>query len=268
MKKIFLFTLLLCLILFNSCGSSDEDNEMVENLPDVEKLITQITSKEGQKSSFYNPDKFIYENGKLVKAWFYGCSGALYEFEYGSNGKISTVYSQNSVSYSDINTSIKSTGNIIKQIYDSNDRLISLTDSSGKVLASLDYNSEGVFNKIDIKDLIIAKPDTYIFTNFDTNGNPVKNNFGFTYSYDDKINPIYVLFTQFGFFNIEMCNSLDERRVFYISPNNVKEIIDNDNNDEVIFSAIYTYDSDGYPISNSYNSKSGGNNSDVENFSY
>ena len=63
-------------------------------------------------------------------------------------------------------------------------------------------------------------------------------------------------------------NSLDERRVFYISPNNVKEIIDNDNNDEIIFSAIYSYNSDGYPTSNSFSSKSGSNHSDVEVYSY
>lgn len=268
MKKIFLFPLLLCLFLFNSCGSSDEDNEMVENLPDVEKLITQITSKEGQKSSFYNPDKFIYENGKLVKAWFYRCSGALYEFEYGSNGKISTVYSQNSVSYSDINTSIKSIGNIIKQIYDSNDRLISLNDDSGEILASLDYDSNNRLYKINIKNMIIGKPNIIVFSDFDVNGNPAKANDGVSYTYDDKVNPIYILFKKYGFFNVEMCNSLDENNGLYYSPNNIKEIIDNDNNDEVIFSAIYTYDSDEFPTSNSYNSKSGGNNSDIETFSY
>ena len=214
MKRILLSKVVLCLILLTSCGSSNEDDP-IDNQPEkVEKLIKQITVQNPEFPDFYNPDKFIYENNKLVKAWFYGCSGGLYEFEYGSNGKISTVYSKYSVRYSDINTSIKSTGSIIKQVYDPNDRLISLTDSSGKVLASLDYNSEGVFNKIQIKNLITSKSDTYIFTNFDTNGNPVKNNFGFTYSYDDKVNPIYTLFTKFGFFNIEMCNSLDDRSLF------------------------------------------------------
>ncbi|MGJ8760861.1 MAG: hypothetical protein ACSHXA_09965 [Polaribacter sp.] len=270
MKKILLSTVFLCLLLFTSCESNSEEDELIENLPDVEKLITQVTSKESEQNypTYYNPDKFIYENGKLVKAWFYSCSGALYEFEYGSNGKISVVYRKGSVSYSDIGVSIKNTGEVIKQVYDSGNRLISLTDDSGKILASLDYNSNNRLYKIDIKDFVIAKPDTFLFSEFDSNGNPAKVNFGISYTYDNKVNPIYILFKKYGFFNIEMCNSLDDRRVLYVSPNNVKEIIDDDNNNDVIFSAIYNYDSDGYPISNSYSSKSGNNHSDVDTFSY
>lgn len=269
MKNTFLLSVLLCLILLTSCGSSNEDDP-TENLPDVEKLITQVTSQRWQQEypNYYNPDKFIYENGKLTKAWFYGCSGALYEFEYGVNNKISTIYRGGSGSYADINTSIKSTGQITKHIYDTQDNLISITDDTGKILASLDYDSNGKLIKVDVKDFSIGKLETFLYTDFDNNGNPTKNSAGFTYSYDERVNPIYVLYKKFGFFNIEMCNSLDERRVFYISPNNVKEIIDNDNNDEIIFSAIYSYNSDGYPTSNSFSSKSGSDHSDVEVYSY
>ena len=269
MKNTFLTLLVLCQILLTSCGSNNEDDP-TENLPDVEKLIKQITVQNPEFPDFYNPDKFIYENNKLVKAWFYGCSGALYEFEYGSNGKISTVYSQNSVSYSDINTSIKSTGEITKHIYDNQENLISITDDTGKLLGSFDYDSNGRLFKIQEMNngLDNGKLGTAIFSNFDSNDNPLKMNFGLSYTYDDKVNPIYVLFKKYGFFNVEMCNSFEEIRIFYVSPNNVKEIIDTDDNNEIIFSAIYSYDSDGYPTSNSFTSKSGSDHSDVENYEY
>jgi YD repeat-containing protein len=270
MRKILFSTVTLCLIVLLSCSNSDDENSMEENSTNVEKLITQLTSQRWQQehSNFYNPDKFIYENEKLVKAWFYGCSGALYEFEYGTNGKISTVYRKGSISHSDISISIKDVGEKRNHIYDNKNNLITITDDSEKVLASLDYDSDGRLIKVDVKDLSIAKPDTFLYSDFDNNGNPQKNNAGFEYSYDDKVNPIYILFKKYGFFNVEMCNSFDDRRLFYVSPSNVQEIIDTEENNEVIFSAIYTYDSDGYPTTNSFNSKLGIDHSDVESYNY
>ena len=44
--------------------------------------------------------------------------------------------------------------------------------------------------------------------------------------------------------------------------------MDNENNDKIIFSAIYNYDIDGYPILNNYNSKSGNGSIDEETFNY
>lgn len=266
MKNTFLLSTFLFLFFLTSC-SNNEENLLDDSSDKIEKLIKQIEVQNPDYPNYYNQDTFIYENNRLVKAWFYGCSGVLYEFEYGSNGKISTVYSQNQVSYSDIGISIKNSGSIIKQTYDVNDKLTSLTDASGKVVASLDYDSEGRLYKIDIKDFLIGKPDVYIYSSFDSNGNPLKDNFESTFSYDNNVNPIYILFSKFGFFNVEMCNSLDKSRGFYISPNNVKEVI-SDINNEIIFSASYSYDSDGYPISNSYSSSRGSYTSNVEDYKY
>ncbi|TXD53599.1 MULTISPECIES: RHS repeat domain-containing protein [unclassified Polaribacter] len=268
MKNRLLLSVLLCLTLLTSCGGNNEEDNLGD-LPNVEKLITQVTVQNPEFPDYYNPDTFIYENGKLIKAWFYGQSGALSEFEYGANGKIETVYQKESVSYSDIDISIKTTGQITKQIYNGDGNLISITDNAGKVLCSLDYDSSGRFYKVDVKDYLIGKQETYIYSDFDTNGNPRKMNDPVTITYDNKVNPIYILFKKFGLFNVEMGNSLEgSRSGLYFSPNNIKEIIDADDSSEIFFSAIYSYDSDGYPISSSFNVDGGVSYSGVEIFDY
>tara|TARA_R110002072_G_scaffold280949_2_gene443404 strand:- start:85 stop:891 length:807 start_codon:yes stop_codon:yes gene_type:complete len=268
MKKIVLSNLLICLILLTSCGGNNE-NDLIENPQSIKKLIKQVTIQNPKYPDYYNSDKFFYENGKLIKAWFYGCSGTLYEFEYGENGKIETIY-KGGASFDNIDVSIKGTGQITKHIYNSEDNLISITDVAGKLIASLDYDSSGRLYKIDGKsnESDIGRLETAVFSDFDSNGNPINTNFNLKYSYDDKVNPIYTLFKEFGFFNIEMCNSLDERRVFYISPNNVKEIIRTNENNKIIFSSIYSYDTDDYPVSNSFNYNDGVSYSRSESFEY
>ncbi|MCD8427898.1 RHS repeat domain-containing protein [Tenacibaculum finnmarkense] len=269
MKKIVLSNLFICLILLTSCGGNNENN-LIENPQSVKKLIKQITIQNPKYPDYYNSDQFIYENGKLIKAWFYGCSGGLYEFEYGSNGKISIVYKKYGVSYSDIGISIKTSGEITKHLYNDEDNLITVTDDLGVTLASLDYDSNGRLYKINKIDNKFANGSlgTVIFSDFDDNNNPINTNFDLKYSYDNKVNPIYTLFKEFGFFNIEMCNSLDERRVFYISPNNVKEIIRTNKNNKIIFSSIYSYDADDYPTSNSFIYNDGVSYSRTEKFEY
>ncbi|TXD46042.1 RHS repeat domain-containing protein [Polaribacter sp. IC073] len=265
MKNRFLSSVLLCLILLTSCGGNDEN--ITGNFSNDEKLITQVTVQNPEFPDYYNPDTFIYENGKLIKAWLVGGSGSLYEFEYGANGKIATVY-KGSSNYSDINTSIKDTGQITKQIYNGDGNLISITDSGGKVLCSMDYDSNGRFYKVDVKDNLIGKLETYIYSDFDTNGNPRKMS-DLTITYDNKVNPIYVLFKKYGFFNVIMSNSLEgSLGGLYFSPNNIKEIIDTDDNNKILFSAIYSYDADRYPVSNSFSGYGNGSYSDVEVFEY
>ena len=105
MKKIVLSNLLICLILFTSCGGNNE-NDLIENPQSIKKLIKQVTIQNPKYPDYYNSDQFFYEKGKLIKAWFYGCSGTLYEFEYGENGKIETIY-KGGASFDNIDVSIK-----------------------------------------------------------------------------------------------------------------------------------------------------------------
>ncbi|WP_299676499.1 hypothetical protein [uncultured Tenacibaculum sp.] len=252
-KNVFLSFMVLTLFVV-SCSNNEEQPES-DNEPPIsskEKLISKITNHYYQDlHSSYKPDTLVYQNGRLVKAWFYGVSGTMYEFEYGSNDKIQVVYSRYNTPYNEIGNSI-ATENYKNRTcyYDASNKLIRQVFEDGREI-TIDYDSEDRATKIQ-GDISLIDNGLVTFSDFDTNGNPQKNSYNYAVSYDDKANPVYVLFKKFGFFNIEMGNSLDDKRAFYISPNNVTQSIRTSNNNENIFSSIYTYDSEGYPISSNY----------------
>ncbi|WP_438423021.1 hypothetical protein [Aquimarina macrocephali] len=272
MKKLLI---LFLIILLYAC-SSDNNNETPEtNNPDTPpitgttKLIKQVVSQKfEQEHNGYYPDQFVYTDEKLVKALFYGCSGTMYQFEYGSNGKIETYYHKSGFHPEDLSTDISGVEFVIVGTikYDSQNRVIEQSDSRGFKI-DIEYDQNSRISKMLVKEDELRAPISLVVEEFDKNGNPIKINSD-TCNYDDKVNPMYVLFNEFGIFYLQTCNSLDNlnTRSYFNSPSNPKEHFEDG---KLTFSAIYEYDQDGYPTKATYtDSNSSIPFSDVDTFSY
>lgn len=260
MKKFHFLKALLIVVLITSCSSSDENSTPIdEPQPITEKLIKKVTN-----TQYNHEDTFYFENDKPIKYYSVSCSGTLSQFEYGNNDKIYKVYSKNYQFIGTPNieaTSINQPENLLYEYeYDGNNRIIKVIRPDGTTRNTVSYDANGRINKItryytsasggtqDVKEII--------FSDYDANGNATKiindgNNF--TVEYDDKVNPAYILFKNFGIFDFEFCNSLEEiSHEFrgYVSPNNPISVKNSQN--VVVYSAVFTYDTDNYPTRNEY----------------
>ncbi len=247
---------LLVGILFFSCSTGEENNSPNDEITNLKFLTSVVDSEfQDQHGEYYYPDTILYENGKPKSAIFYQVSGLKYQFEYGSNGKVSTVYSLGSQNIEDLNDDISAVGSHFGKIeytYDSNDRFTRLDsyeydgENYNLVLyQTFDYDDQNRVYRFTEANYYQDFPDVIIATGFDENGNVISDSDGYIYEFDDSPNPLYILFKEFGIINIETGTAL-EYGIDFLHKNNLVRVTDE--NGEIIYSVHYTYDEDNYPI--------------------
>lgn len=254
------FSILILMLVF-SCNKDDTDsNSEEENI----KHLSVVTSNIGPTTypRYARKDTLVYENERIIKSFIgSGCDPSVYQYEYGSNGKISKIYevyfSHNG--FPDVedlinmfeNSTIKENSSIDSQYeleYDSQKRLTFINNefSSTQFL----YDNEGRLYK-----KIISEDDlTYTVYEFDENNNPiyVTRDYGGSvtdqyYEFGSLRNPYYTLFQEFGLIYID-CALGDN----FITPN----VITKSGSKNI----TYTYfPNEDYPSSVHYQ----GNNSDL-----
>lgn len=235
MKNLFKLKTLIILfvpVFIFSCSSDDDSSFSGGNI----KYLTSVTGPNHDPTidKYNDKDTLVYENGKLVKA-YYGIAAhaSARQFEYGDNGKISKIYdvdaydNRNAIIGMFENSTIDQYDGSGYQIdsreyfleYDSQDRLICfMLDKSHCYDRQYEYDNEGRLFKKD--------NGLYVVFEFDDKGNPLLvfddyENLDIHYTYGDLKNPFYDLFIKFGYF--EDSNSFYFEQEF-ISPNVVKSV--------------------------------------------
>jgi len=267
-------------LLILSCSSENNNrSDIIPDSPNTIKYVSRITSVGFHQKYGYDSDTLIYNNKRLTKALFYGCSGMIHQFEYGTNGKIVTHFIVNgsSISYdleTDIsilkNTSIKK----ITHTYNSQNKLIKTEEFSKSQFTNDTYESQNSYqfeydSQGRIYRVLYLGNKGYSFTvgvdKFDNKGNVILDFEGNSYEYDSNPNPMYILFEKFGLYYIQSCSSLESNNLF-LTPNNLIKFYD-DKNKLGCFTAMYTYDNEGYPKS-SYHRNCGNGEYDTEFYEY
>lgn len=236
--------------------SEDETTNGTNNIsPTDNKYLVSARTNNFHDEFGYDSDTLIYNNGKLFKALFFKCSGALYQFEYNSFGKVSKFYTIGIADYTDLNTDLSSiNSNVITGIYNynSNQKIIRIdyfypnNINNGDLYKSLlyDYDVQGRMNKTTYIDDFTSFIS--LATEFDSNGNAIKIN-GDSFMFDGSVNPFYVLYEEFGITGLDTCTAFDQNTRLFINPNNIETIIDSDG--DIYFSNFYTSDEENYPTS-------------------
>lgn len=267
-----MFTLLSVALSVLGCSSSDnnpEDNNNGNNTEYATKLLKSSRQVGFHDLYGYDSDTLIYSNGRLERALFFGCSGTMYQFEYGGNGKVSTYYTGSGYETSDLEVDISETAFERTELeYDTNNRLVGQTtylNSSNEFRSEFQffYDDDNRINLVIYTDEF--GQESAQVNEFDENGNMLSSVSGYSVEYDENPNPFYVLFQEYGILLMESCTSLESRVAYHLSPNNALKIFNS--NSELVFSVQLFHDSDGYPISGNYNDF-GNNVSDTEHFTY
>jgi len=258
MKKTIL--ILLTVIIYASCSSND-DNQVNNNQNIEVQFLTTIRSDDFHDQFDYDSDTLVYENNRLTKALFFQCSGALYQFKYNSNGKVSLFYRAQGMNTSDLNTDF-STSNTVSRTeftYDANQRLERLENFRPNISTGIyelehsevfEYDSQNRIYRITYTDDFTT--DVGLVSQFDSNGNMISDEDGYIFEYDNSQNPFYVLFQEFGIRNIESCSLLEVQYQYHLSPNNLKRVTNSSGNVEFLTS--YNVNSQNYPVSSNVNS--------------
>tara|TARA_R110000868_G_scaffold32459_1_gene118063 strand:- start:818 stop:1669 length:852 start_codon:yes stop_codon:yes gene_type:complete len=282
--KIKLKLLFILIPLFYNCSSSGENEiqtkEIDENVtPIVLQLITNIKSL-NPKSWEKHGALLFYENDYLKFSVFETCSSNMQLYEYNNEGKISIVYhgryyDENGEKFNPNNfdtDEYKANGfSYLEKYTYENGRVIERQveerifyysyDEKGRVINVDQYESDGKY---------YYERFTYNYNNNEIESIKIDNletgrSKLYTFEFDDKINPIYVLKTKFGLESIETCTGLDYNLVDgMIFKNNVLKLISNDN---LIYSSNFEYDNNRYPIRASWIDFRL-NDSNVENYFY
>ncbi len=229
-----------------SCSKKDDNVQGIEQ--NNSGFVSRIEND--APTSYDTGDNFYYNEDKLQFIKTDACSGNIYYFEYGGNGKISRIYEFIDVNF-DINTvniqQIISENIPIDYVYE--DGKLIRFDIQGIPQKYFRYYADGKLKEFEYpgngKSIISYNGDqvseiTYIYLY-------TGEIYNYTFEFDDKINPLYKAFNQFGIFDIEICRSLEDMMMFRHLPifkNNIKRVyIDN----VLKSSATYQYFDNNYP---------------------
>jgi len=243
MKKI-IFSLI---ILFLASCSKPEDNQVEDNTSSSNikllKSVTEDSGNYGQFCSFYYENKVltkynygekdfyiernqvIYENKKIKKIAVGGTSNEptnaedfTYNYSFTNNPDVETIsYTNNSIVYQsryrDETFNLNNQNQVIN-ILENNSLAEEFTYSGNQILKQKSYLND---------------KDEY------------------SYTVDDKINPFYELYTNFGLVDNYVCPLVGHAQLYYnLSPNNVTKVY---KNGVLLYNFMYQYNSDNYPIS-------------------
>lgn len=211
--KIKVFISLLFLISISSC--SKDDTETISGGVEI-KYLSTLESNIGPTDypRYARKDTLVYENDKVIKSFIgSGCDPSVYQYEYGTNGKISKIYvaSFNPMGYPNVEDlitmfetstiNVNSENNYILE-YDTKKRLNSIQGNYSSV--QFEYDNEGRLYKKITEDI------TYTVVEFDDKGNPLYLTRDYEgsvsdryYSYGNLKNPYYDLFEKYGLVDID-----------------------------------------------------------------
>jgi hypothetical protein len=237
------------LFLF-SCSTSEEnqtDNETVVNAN--VKLLKSVTETNdtGDFCSFY------YENNRLTKINLGELENYMevQQLSY-ENDKI-TKFAYNG-GYADRYNNVPVNPEDFTYNYDLN---------NSQYLETISYTNNSIFynlyraytfNLNNQKQVVSILENNDLAQEFVYSNNQIvkQKNFKnpsaeYSFVFDDKINPFYVLYTKFGLLQKYICPYLGHSYLYYfLMPNNVTKVY---KDGTLLFSFIYQYDVNNYPIS-------------------
>ena len=246
MKLNYILIFWICLTI--SCAKKDDNDQNDNNNQSNGGLISRIEND--APPSYDQGDNFYYENDKLQFLDVDNCSGLKYYFVYGNNGKVSKVYpfqdSNFDISHVDIQQ-ITSNNTPVDYIYENG--TLNRFEINGNPYKYFSYYKDG-----KLKEFEYPNNSKYIFEYTNNKVSKITsislysgNIVIYTFDFDDKINPIYKVFNQFGIFDVEICRSLEEMMMFRHLPvftNNIERVY---RDNELIMSATYQYFESNYP---------------------
>ena len=182
-------------------------------------LLLKLNS--GEKDNYNDKHQFKYENGKISKIAVKVDFGATNpdDFGYNLNFELDYIWTINYV------------GNKI-------------------------FNSDLTFNLNNQKQVISITENNSLTNEFTYNNNQIikQKHFGsgtrsgeYTFIYDEKTNPYYVLYAKFGLLNNSIYPLKYNNTIYYnFMPNNVTKVYLDGN---LLCSFVYQYDNENYPLS-------------------
>lgn len=179
----------------------------------------------GEKDNFIDRDQFKYENGKISKIAYEDDAlgnNDIYDFTYNANFEVADVTTINYVGNSIFSNAIydNTTFNLNNQ-----KQVISITENNS-LTDEFTYNNNQIIKQ---KHFSGSSKGEY------------------TFIYDDKINPYYVLYSKFGLLFNSLYPLINNNIIYYnFMPNNVTKIYRDGN---LYCSFSYQYDSENYPVS-------------------
>lgn len=238
-----------------SCSSSDDpsDNNAGNTpVPTNGKLLRYVKSiAPGLTYNSFNT--YHYENSKLIKMYAGGIRHR-FQFEYQNNkigaiaGEYYTVEGKNLLTedfdYTILFDENKHYDEGMGKVDYEGGNIVRTLNNQG---ATVSFKSNGDISQIQLGTQV--HPLEVWEYSYDKDSNTVTKVFGsdvFKYEFDDKINPYYVQYKKFGFYeyggfiNPQICHT-DE----FLFPNNITKIY---KDGILVYSAIFQYDDDGYPI--------------------
>lgn len=234
---------ILSLVFLFSCSKPAENQSSNSNVKQLKSLKDTSTSFGAKYLNLY------YENNVLLKI----NSGEKDNYlDYGqmkySNGKISQM------AY-DKPSGINSPENFDYN-FDFGSSDVSLTTISyvGNSIYSVYNNQNETFNLNNEKQIISIVRKKNLSDEFIYNGNQIikQKHYGYyeaeyTFAFDDKINPLNILYTKFGLLENSICPLLSSITIYYfLMPNNITKVY---KNGVLLYSFIYQYNTENYPTS-------------------
>lgn len=246
--------------------SGDESTESPENSNEESiEFIATITKQNPE--DWEKPTQFFYENGRLKYVYLHDCSGELYYFEYGNDGKIARRY-KGAVSFEgttfnannfDLTAFKGDSGTQILSYYYEGGKLVTVQENENFIDYQFTYYNDGTLQTAEwfIEGIGLWEKVTIEYSGskignlnkkeYDTDGS-LHDNYNYTFEYDDKLNPFYALAENFGVLGLYTCTGFDyissEDMGIKLFKSNVKKVFRDGNE---IYSATYQYDDNNYP---------------------
>lgn len=242
----------LSAFFLTSCSSSDDNPKVDPNPSGKTKLLRYVNSiQDGLTYNSFN--SYHYQEDKLVKMYA-GSIIKRFQFEY-QNDKIATIageyynYGTKNILTENFNYTIifnenEHFGHGMGKVNYEGGNVIRTKNDQGAIV---NFKPNGNISQIQL-DTQIGSLKVWEYT-YDKNNNTVTKIFGtdvYKYEFDDKTNPYFIQYKKFGFYEYggfispDICQS-DE----FLFPNNIAKIY---KDGILVYSAIYQYDTDGYPI--------------------
>lgn len=224
-----------------SCSKTEETQPVNSNLK-LLKSVTETVDTFGQFCSFYYENSLLLKYNEGEKDFFIERNQVVYEnnkikkIAIGATQNVPTdakdfTYNYNFINNPDVET-ISYTNNSIFYQASPRDYTFNL-NSQNQVISILENNSLAEEFIYSGNQIIKQK----------SLGNQVE----YTFTVDDKVNPFNVLYTKFGLVDAYMCPLIGHAQLYYLLfPNNVTKVY---KNGTLLYSFIYQYNSDSYPIS-------------------
>lgn len=237
-----LYLIVVIILVFSGCSKDTLEQNGEENqlIKDDKNLIKEINSLNSQPWEILG-DIFIYENSRLKFSFFEGCGMNQY-YEYNNEGLISRIYYSQQLNREEVESGVfdvddfKNSPNTYVESYIYSNGILTERRTEGYIFYH-SYDEENRLKSVEQYD----KDFNEYYEKWTINyGNQViesveRNNLQtgsvtiYTYEFDDKTNPLYVLNSKYGLVDLETCRALDYNSVdSYFFKSNATKVYEND----------------------------------------